>query len=364
MVTATLPVEALRAEVERDNSALPINGLETISVTAPPYKPGPPSRVGGPGKPPVYGGSEGVRERPGFIGNPGERVAVNDASDGDECSDGSDSSGANPTAANPIVLSTGNKVESEIDFASEGEMPLFLRRTYNHRWNYVGIFGKHWVSNFDYSLVWQPSGADPEGIIYAQRPDGRRIKFVRRAPGSNFWDEDKPEPVQYVQRFPQGGVFLWGLYNEDYGSEMYEGTGRVYKVMGPHGIGWQLAYSNSYLQSVTHTASGRSIQFTWTSNGSSRDVLTQVTAPNNQKLTYTYSANAFGPGVHRLANSKSPFTPGGDSANTITYHYEQVGFPGALTGSQSTGCVTRTSRTTPMVEHQERALPCQRQSLC
>jgi hypothetical protein len=37
---------------------------------------------------------------------------------------------------NPVVLPTGNKIESMTDFASFGEMPLTLERTYNRRWTY------------------------------------------------------------------------------------------------------------------------------------------------------------------------------------------------------------------------------------
>jgi len=53
-------------------------------------------------------------------------------------------------SGNPVVLYTGNKVEPELDFASQGEMGLYLQRTYNHHWSAVGIFGQHWLSNFDY----------------------------------------------------------------------------------------------------------------------------------------------------------------------------------------------------------------------
>ncbi|MGO4775622.1 DUF6531 domain-containing protein, partial [Lysobacter sp. 2RAB21] len=58
-----------------------------------------------------------------------------------------------PCKNNPIIISTGNKIEPEGDFSSSGEMPLALARTYNHYWSGVGLFGKNWVSNFDYKLT-------------------------------------------------------------------------------------------------------------------------------------------------------------------------------------------------------------------
>lgn len=59
------------------------------------------------------------------------------------------------TAGNPVVLSTGNKIEPEPehDFAASSEVPLWLSRTYNHYWAGAGLFGKHWVSNLDYMLT-------------------------------------------------------------------------------------------------------------------------------------------------------------------------------------------------------------------
>jgi hypothetical protein len=53
---------------------------------------------------------------------------------------------------NPIIPSTGNKIEEETDFVSSGEMPLGLTRRYNRYWQGAGLFGQYWVSNFDYKL--------------------------------------------------------------------------------------------------------------------------------------------------------------------------------------------------------------------
>ena len=47
------------------------------------------------------------------------------------------------SAGNPVVLYTGNKVENELDFSSEGEMGLYLQRTYNPHWAPAGLFGHH-----------------------------------------------------------------------------------------------------------------------------------------------------------------------------------------------------------------------------
>lgn len=93
--------------------------FETMTVTAP----RPPGRVtfGFPG-----GGLNGYTHiGDGFNGRRGGRTpgqTENDSKDADEtgCPKG-----------NPILISTGNKIEPELDFAGAGEMGLYLQRTYN-----------------------------------------------------------------------------------------------------------------------------------------------------------------------------------------------------------------------------------------
>ena len=86
----------------------------------------------------------------GLFHNPGDNEEIRDAAEKD-CGD---------QAGNPIVVPTGNKVESSLDFSSAGEMGLYLRRTYNHYWQGAGLFGKHWLSNFDYKLSFGSTSLD------------------------------------------------------------------------------------------------------------------------------------------------------------------------------------------------------------
>lgn len=218
------------------------------------------------------------------------------------------------TAGNPVVLSTGNKLEREFDFSSSGEMGLFLRRTYNHYWSATGLFGSHWLSNFDYSIA--PS--TDRSWLWLQRPDGRRIKFIRNATGDR-WNEEKPEAVAYIVPSGDGGYILHG---EDNGVERYNAEGYVLEVRNEHGIAWAFRYDGKYLQDVTHS-SGRTVRFTW-SNGQ----LVRVTDPAGGFYDFTYTANALGTGRHRLASATLPGAP----ATTVAYHYEDSRFPGALTG--------------------------------
>ena len=237
---------------------------------------------------------------------------------------------------NPIIISTGNKIERTTDFETSGDNPLHLTRVYNHYWSGAGLFGKHWLSNFDYKLSFgttninscypRPGGGScsvgSNTLIYAWRPDGRVIKFIKNATNGHFY-EDKAESVARIEKTSTGFI----LYNEEDGKEEYTSAGYVKSVQDAYDVGWQYTYSGTYPTRVTHT-SGRYVEFTWTSGQ-----LTAVRDPGGHYHGFAYTANKFGSGLHRLASVSRPGTP----ATTETYHYELTARPGALTGKSING---------------------------
>ncbi len=224
-------------------------------------------------------------------------------------------------SGNPVVLSTGNKVEPELDFSTGGEMGLYLQRTYNAYWGARGLFGNYWLSNFDYTLVPSSDGR----MLWAQRPDGRRIKYLLDD-ASGHYLEEKAGPIAYVIRESDGS---YQLHNEDNGIERYSAAGYILSLRNEQGVGWNFTYSNNYLQQVVHS-SGRTVKFVW-----SDGVVSQVIDPAGNVYRYSYVANVFGSGTGqgRLASATLPGTP----ETTISYHYEDNRFPGALTGKSFNG---------------------------
>ncbi|PPT30540.1 DUF6531 domain-containing protein [Xanthomonas arboricola] len=252
------------------------------------------------------GGSGGFATSPGAKEQP-----TNDKRDSADCS--------GEKSGNPVVISTGNKVEPELDFAANGEMGLYLERTYNAFWTARGLFGTYWLSNFDYTLV--PAG----NTIWAQRPDGRRIKFLLDA-GSGHYLEEKASPVAFVVKQADGSFVL---YNETRGTEKYDKRGYITERRNEQGVAWSFRYDGAYLQEVTHT-SGRSIKFAWADG-----VVTQATDPAGNVYRYGYQQNVFGLGLSkgRLASATLPGAP----ETVISYHYEDARFVGALTGKSFNG---------------------------
>ncbi len=216
-------------------------------------------------------------------------------------------------------------------------MPLHLLRTYNHYWGGVGLFGRHWVSNFDYKLTFGTTALDschprPGGgncgiganaIIYAWRPDGSTIKFLRRSDGVFY--EDKPEAISTIS--PQASGAFW-LQTDQGGLEVYSSSGYVQSVRDLRNITWSYSYAaGNYPLRVTHT-SGRYIEFLWT-NGQ----LTSVRDPGGNHYGFAYTANVYGVGIHRLSASSQPADP----ATTTAYHYEIAADSSALTGKSING---------------------------
>ncbi len=233
---------------------------------------------------------------------------------------------------NPVLISSGSKIEPEIDFSGTGELALYLSRTYNSDWDGVGIFGKQWQTNFDYKLSFgvadvnacypRPGGGTcgigANTIIWAHRPDGRTIKFVKNTADGVFYEE-KVSPIAKIVVQPDGTFKLFG---EDNGQETYSSAGYVSQIKNEYGIGWTFLYSGTYPTKVTHT-SGRYIDFVWTGGQ-----LTSVRDLAGNYYGYAYLSNRFGSGLHLLSAVSKPGTP----TLSIAYHYEDTRFLGALTG--------------------------------
>ncbi len=284
-------------------------------------------------------------------------------------------------AGNPVIFSTGNKVESEVDFVSGGSMALSLKRTYNYYWNGIGIFGRRWLSDYDYKLLFttddptspcytRPGNTRCDPLnkpIWAQRPDGRKIKFNYKSSPVAGWYEDKASPIAKI--IQTGSTYT--LYGENHTVEVYDNNGFPSTLKNEQGVGWTFTYgSNHYLSRVTHS-SGRHVDFGWTSG-----LLATVTDPAGNIYRYTYSTIAVGnnlvapPENSALAASTGsamvqplqimptlddpppvPYNPPiqtmvallksttqpGTTPTTLTYHYEDSRFATALTGKTING---------------------------
>ncbi|MCC8363835.1 RHS repeat protein [Lysobacter sp. A6] len=186
---------------------------------------------------------------------------------------------------NPVEPATGAKREVEIDFALQGEMALYVKRTYASFGQMGTMLGGRWRTNFEMSLL------VGTGTITAYRNDGSRIDFTHQT-ATNDW-RDKNGGVARIVASGSG----YTLYAPDNLVETYDTTGRVLTQKNRRGVGLTFHYAQlahlapstkPMLDRVVHT-SGRSVQFQWAKFGSEARVV-QVTDPVGSAYKYGYDS--------------------------------------------------------------------------
>lgn len=202
--------------------------------------------------------------------------------------------GCNKTA-NPVVIKTGTKVRTDIDWTAGYRTPLHVTRSYNaaaHSSVGTRIFGPGWFSNFDAQLAYFipvgticTSACVPTGSgggkerVERITTDGSRYTFIRdgsswlpTAPGSNatLSFQDNTWVLQYGNRT----------------REVYNSNGLIKSIRNEYGIGADYFYSGTKLSSVVHT-NGERLAFEWTG-----ERVTKITIPpENHSISYKYDAN-------------------------------------------------------------------------
>lgn len=239
-------------------------------------------------------------------------------------------------AGNPVVLATGNKVEYEVDFETATSDELGVRRAYNHYSQQHGIFGFHWRSNHDYSVIF--SDYDPGacvdigwGIqdcdktkartIVAIRPDGKEIKYRRGSDG--VYRAADAGSSTYMQWNAQRELVYQaeGLGVEVYARDSLDSS-YISRRTDKFGAAWIYEGDAWLIRKITHS-SGRSVELTWDMNNLT---LSSIKDPSGKIHNYAYrphSENAYS----ILTKYTQP-----DVGKSVTYHYENPTFRYALTG--------------------------------
>jgi RHS repeat-associated protein len=215
---------------------------------------------------------------------------------------------------NPIQIGSGQKVEREVDFKTDGQFPLTLERTYRSFNTADGLFGRYWESNFDYTLV-----SNAANQIVLTIPGRGAFLFSPDPTVQGKWSSvssgvtatiTKAADGSYTATWPSDGVLR------------FNSQSRILSVKNEQGLGYDFTYAAGKLVRVT-AAGGRSIQFAWTG-----ELLTQVTDPAGTLYKFSYLADRFGPGTRLL--QKVDYAGVGEDDRT--YLYENAALPGALTG--------------------------------
>ena len=222
------------------------------------------------------------------------------------------------TTGHPVVVSNGNKVETEVDFVTHGLAQLSLVRRYNQA-NYDAgghMFQGNWTSNFDFSLLFTTVSGTVTTVT-AHRNDGSAADYTPSADGT--YRNSSPDADTWIVKNADG---TWTLKYQSGAVENYSAIGKVTSSADPTGIGYTYSYNSLFeLQAVTHS-NGQSVHFSWT-NG----IMNSVTAPDGNVYTYSYDIN------DELSGVTYPGTP----SITRNYLYEDSSNPHRLTGISVNG---------------------------
>ena len=232
--------------------------------------------------------------------------------------DGDDDALKDYEKGNPIDISTGAKIEREIDFVTSGLGNFFLKRTYNSRNASDGLFGRYWSSNFDYRLT------SVTGSVTTIDPRHGQHTFVLDAGTGKYVSTEQGIWAEVVKN--ADGTYTATWLNEDV--QRYSAAGKITSVVDQSGVGYTYSYDGSGKLSQITSTGGRNVQFFWTGTQ-----LTKVVDPNGGNYLYTYANNKFGTDKHLLLTATLPGSP----ATVVTYHYEYPPFSGALTGKSVAG---------------------------
>ncbi|NGY04308.1 RHS repeat-associated core domain-containing protein [Solimonas terrae] len=232
----------------------------------------------------------------------------------------------NPKAGNPVIVATGEKIQTATDFVGGGAYGLDMVRTYRS-FGQFGSFGGHWFFSYDFAplaLNGCDSDIDFPGLCIphtatATFPDGSSYTYIHQQTGvgSNLslFVSSSAASMGSMRIVPLGAKPL--ILTIDGTNYTYSSTtGLLQSISAPNGESLAFTYNANHDLSQITNAVGQTLQFTW-SNGR----VTQVKDPVGNNWTYGYNSTGM------LASVNSP-----SGIDTRQYYYEDSADGTRLTG--------------------------------
>jgi RHS repeat-associated protein len=220
----------------------------------------------------------------------------------------------------PITPATGEKQLFESDWQDSGAHPLSISRSYRSQVtsSFAGLSGLagHWHLSSIASLAL--SANQLQANLSLGSGNARRFS---RASASNAWASDTTTTEQLIAITLASGQGGW-QYSSGTGDDVYlfSSTGQI--IRHTHRNGWTMRYSyNAAGQLTTITNQfGRSLSLAYYTTGVSTGLLSGITAPDGQIISYEYDSSL------RLIRA------GYSGISFKNYLYENTTFPHLLTG--------------------------------
>jgi hypothetical protein len=155
------------------------------------------------------------------------------------------------TTANPVIIATGEKIKTEVDFDAAGSVGLAHSRTYRSFGPIGRMFGAKWYGTYDYPALTKsgcyaspdyPGVCVPTSVVFTQ-PDGAKYTYTRAtAEGDAIYSV-------------RGAQSMGRLY---YDGPDVSTTWRLVRDHKTYGFA-----SNGSIQSISAEGSGARVTFTY-----------------------------------------------------------------------------------------------------
>lgn len=243
----------------------------------------------------------------------------------------------------PIILSSGAKVDTITDFAQPGEMGLTFERYYNSRYSCASTNSPcstsvgTWTTNLDYKLdvicYYESTGGNPDrpircGPVTYTRPDGSSLSF--RSTTVFFGTTDGapvPGPFNAVgtATLTDNGNGTYTLHDENAQALTFDSQGNLLSIKDLSGIGWTLTHPDGNTTVVTHT-NGTSFKVALVAgSGGTYGSAKQINVTDPAGGVYVYQStvgvwDSFTNPVSHIGVISSETLPGSPST-TVSYKY-------------------------------------------
>lgn len=236
---------------------------------------------------------------------------------------------------NPIDIASGAKVQTEVDYTTDGYFPLTIQRMYNSSPSQVsGKFGFNWKAEAEAKIVTWISGGQRYANVH--RPDGATWKYAWNAVDGTTTAIQSGSSATLRGFVYDQTTDIYQLVFKDGSKEHFYFKESELIANGRHEskLWWKenpsrLRHDYSYnattgvLETITDSF-GRSLSFTYTADGK----FETITAPGNKTFRYEYSPT--------LGHLTRVYFPDGTASTTDNpfkeYLYENTRYPHALTG--------------------------------
>ena len=221
-------------------------------------------------------------------------------------------------AGNPINLQTGNKMQRELDFSTNGRFPLSIQRVYNSQSYSTGLFGPNWASNLDQNITFENN--NQTAVIRKMSGSVERFDLV-----AGQWVSSRPSLVSKNSLVAISNGWIYSL--QDGSREEYDSQGKITRVTTVNGYSHNYFYSSDKLTLIQDDAL-RTLTIAYDG-----DFIKSITTPDHQVYSYGYDFDLTGAEKHLVSITyPSIEIDGSYMAGVKNYLYELAKFPHALTG--------------------------------